>query len=69
MKCEKCGTELKWLYYPKHDTVFFMDKDRLVQTDFLYCRECNIIYRQWIESKVHYDKYEPKTLNTSSSLD
>ena len=59
MICPECGTEMKWLYYAKSDYSSAFYEEHFVQTDYWYCRECDIIYRQWIESVVHRDKYEP----------
>ena len=59
MNCPECETEMRWLYYAKSDYSSAFYEDHFVQTDYWYCRECDSVYRQWIESKIHRDKVEP----------
>ena len=70
MKCKECGSDCYWLYYSKYDSYLhtMMSDERWTQTDYWYCPECETVYRQWIESKVHRDKYEPENISSVTKV-
>jgi len=59
MKCLVCGEGCKWLYYPKTEFPRDYYESDFIQTNLWYCPECEHVYRQWIQTKVHRDKVEP----------
>ena len=52
MRC-KCGGELLWLYRPPRGLP--TSETGTVHTDYAICPECEAVYKQWIESKVHWE--------------
>ena len=62
MKCKKCGTECRWLYYPRSDYPSTYYEDHMIQTDYWICPECDTIYKQWIEPIIHRDEVEVDSL-------
>jgi len=53
MKCTFCDVALLWLYRPKRGEI--NPEEATIHTDYAICPECERIYKQWIESKVHWE--------------
>ena len=53
VKCKFCeDAELLWLYRPRRGEI--NPEQAIVTTDYAICPECERIYKQWIESRVHW---------------